>query len=255
MSTYRIFALKYAGPLVSSGAFLMWLRDWDTIRKRNYYIWCLKGKMETVVVDAGVSPNLAKERDLSEYESPAVVLARLGVEADEVRHVVITHLHWDHMSGVELFPNATFYIQHKEYRFWMTNRVARRPPFQFVSDTPSLAYLSSLEGTSRLVLLKGDHEIIPGITCLLAPGHTVALQVVAVETLQGKAIVGSDCAHVFANYQEDWPSSLVVDLIGWMKTYEKLRKIVSKPELLFPGHDILMMENYPRVAKNVTRLV
>ena len=115
--------------------------------------------------------------------------------------------------------------------------------------------MASLEGTERLVLLKGDQQILPGIQCLLSPGHTVALQTVAVDTAEGTAVIGSDCAHVFRNYREDWPSALIVDLVGWMKTYDKLRRKVSSPQLLFPGHDRLLMENYPAAAQDVTRLV
>ncbi|NIR14757.1 MAG: MBL fold metallo-hydrolase, partial [Desulfobacterales bacterium] len=65
-----------------------------------YYIWCIKGSGETVVVDAGVSPELASEKNLKGYISPAEVLSRIQVKADEIRHVVITHIHWDHTSGV-----------------------------------------------------------------------------------------------------------------------------------------------------------
>ena len=255
MSEYEIYALKFAGPFVRTGAHLMWYRDWDTLEKINYYIWCLKGADETVVVDSGVTPELARERELDGYASPAEVLARIDVKAEDVRHVIITHMHFDHANGVSLFPQATFYVQEEEYRFWAEDPIAERPPFASVSDDASTAYLKSLEGQDRLVLLKGDQEILPGIQCLLAPGHTVALQAVAVNTAKGTAILGSDCAHVFRNYHEDWPSVLIVDLVGWMKTYDKLRGAASAPDLLFPGHDRRMLDDYPAVAADVAKLV
>jgi glyoxylase-like metal-dependent hydrolase (beta-lactamase superfamily II) len=124
-----------------------------------------------------------------------------------------------------------------------------------ITDEAFKAYLSSFQGTDRLVLVEGDREVLPGITCLLAPGHSVALQAVAVNTEKGTAILGSDCAHTFRNYREDWPSSVIIDLVGWMKSFDKLRARVSSPDLLFPGHDILMSEQYPEVAKDITRLV
>ncbi len=254
MAEYQIYALKYAGPFTSSGAFLMWRKDWEKTVQRNYYFWCLRGEQETVIVDAGIPPELAKEKNLAGYVSPAEVLFRIGVRAGEVHHLILTHLHWDHSSGVGLFPKATVYLQEEEYSFALKNPISRRPPFQQSSDEKSKTYLASLEGTNRLVLLKGDQEVLPGVECLLAPGHTIALQAVAVKTSQGTAIVGSDCAHIFRNYQEDWPSALIVDLVGWMKTYEKLRKKASSPDLLFPGHDPLMSKNYPEVAKDITRL-
>ena len=255
MSDYEIYALKYAGPFVRTGAHLMWYRDWDKIEEINYYIWCIKGAGETVVVDTGVTPQMARERELNGYVNPVEALARMNVIADDVRHVIVTHMHWDHAGGVSLFPRARFYVQENEYRFWLQNPVAERPPFKHVSDAASNAYLASIENTDRLVLLKGNQPILPGIECLLSPGHTVALQTVAVNTDKGAAIIGSDCAHVFRNYTEDWPSCLIVDLVGWMKTFDKLRERVSSPDLLFPGHDRRLLENYPQVAKDITRLV
>lgn len=255
MPKYEIYAIRYAGPFTSSGAFLMWHKAWEKTEKRNYYIWCIKGAGETVIVDAGVAPELAIKKNLTGYVSPAEILSRIEVKADAVRHVIITHIHWDHTSGVGLFPNATFYIQDEEYRFWLKNPIAKRPCFEYVSDKTSQDYLASLEGTDRLSLLKGDQMILSGIECLLSPGHTVALQAVAVNTAKGIAILGSDCGHIFRNYREDWPSSLIVDLVGWMRTYDNLRAKASSPDLIFPGHDPLMSQNYPEVAQDITRLV
>jgi glyoxylase-like metal-dependent hydrolase (beta-lactamase superfamily II) len=255
MTEYEIYALKYAGPFDRTGAHLMWYLDWDKAETINYYIWCIRGGGETVVVDSGLTPQMAQDRQLDGYVNPVEVLARLNVQADEIRHVVITHMHFDHAGGVSLFPKATFYVQEDEYRFWVQDPVAKRPPFRSLSDPASTAYLNALENTDRLVLVKGDQQILPGIQCLLSPGHTVALQTVAVDTVRGTAIVCSDCGHVFRNFKEDWPSSLIVDLVGWMKTYDKLRDRVSSPDLLFPGHDRLMLEDYPGVAQDITRLV
>jgi glyoxylase-like metal-dependent hydrolase (beta-lactamase superfamily II) len=233
----------------------MWRMDWEKIETVKYYIWCIRGAQETVIVDTGVSPDLAKERDLTGYTNPAEMLSRIGIEADAVQCVILTHLHWDHASGASLFPKATLYVQEGEYHFWLKDRIASRPPFRDFLDEASKAYLASLEGTDRLCLLKGDQAILPGIECLLAPGHTVALQAVAVNTAKGTAILGSDCAHLFRNYQQDWPSSLIVDLVGWMNSYEKLRAKVASMDLLFPGHDPILSQNYPEVAQGVTRLV
>jgi len=255
MTDYEIYAVRYAGPFTSSGAFLMWLRDWDKLEERNYYIWCIRGPEETVIVDAGVDPALAEVRELAGYINPAGILSRIGVDADEVRHLILTHMHWDHASGVKLFGNATVYVQDREYRFWLNDPVAKRPPFRRMSDEASMEYLVSLEGTDRLCLVKGDQEILPGITCMLAPGHTAGLQAVAVSTAKGTAVLGSDCAHLFRNYQEDWPSSLTVDLVELMRTYDKIRERATSVDLIFPGHDVLMASGYPQVAEGITRLV
>ena len=255
MNHYEIYAIKYAGPFKSSSAFLMWQKDWEKTEERNYYIWCIRNYDNVIIVDAGVAPPLAGEKMLVNYENPAEMLSRIGVEAEKVKHLIITHMHWDHSNGVGLFPNARLYIQESEYNFWVNNPVAKRPAFRFLPDPMSTDYIATLMGTKKLTLLKGDQEILPGIRCMLAPGHSVGIQAVTVNTGRGTAIVGSDCAHVFRNYSEDWPTSLTVDMVALMETYEKLRKNASSPDLIFPGHDVLMATNYPQVAENITKLV
>jgi len=251
---YEIYALKYAGPFTSSGAFIMWMREWEKTFERYYFFWCIKGEGGPIIVDCGVSPELAKQKALTGYISPVEALKKIGVDASQVPKVVVTHMHWDHYSGIQLFPNATIYVQEREYNFWVKDPVAKRSVFQSATDNTAAAYLAQLENSARLVLVKGDEAIMPGIELLLSPGHTSGLQAVAIKTKKGTAILGSDCAHFFRNYTEDWPSALIVDLAAWMKTYDKLKARVSSPDLLFPGHDPLMLTNYPKVSEEVTRL-
>ena len=255
MPQYEIYAIKYAGPFISSGAFIMWMKDWDDVVERNYYLWCLKGPKTTVIVDTGVSPQMAQERKLAGYISPSEVLKKIDVDAVKVEHVILTHIHWDHAGGLSLFPNAHIYIQKNEYQFWMKDPIAKRPPFTFYWDELLKTEIEAIANEERLVQINGDRKILPGIECLLAPGHSIALQAVAVNTAAGTAILGSDCAHVFKNYQQDWPSALIVDMVSWMRSFDKLKSRVSSPALLFPGHDPLMSQNYTEIAKGVTRLV
>jgi glyoxylase-like metal-dependent hydrolase (beta-lactamase superfamily II) len=258
MPEHTIYAVKYAGPFNVYGGYLVWQWDMATteFEWENWYLWCIRGGADTVVVDTGADPELTRRRKKSPlFENPVDVLARVGVEAAAVKHVVLTHMHWDHVGGVHLFPQATFYMQEAEYRFWTQDPLAARPPFANLTDNASLEYLAGLEGTERLVLLNGDREILPGIECLSAPGHTPGLQAVAVDTALGKAILGSDAAHVFRNYDEDWPSAFSMDLAGCLRTYEKLRTIASSSDIIFPGHDVLMYDDYPLVAEGVTQLV
>jgi hypothetical protein len=44
-------------------------------------------------------------------------------------------------------------------------------------------------------------------------------------------------------------------MIAWLKSYDKLRAKASSIDLIFPGHDVIMLQNYPKVAEDVTRLV
>jgi glyoxylase-like metal-dependent hydrolase (beta-lactamase superfamily II) len=166
----------------------------------------------------------------------------------------VTHVHFDHVSGIQLFPKATIYIQEKEFNFWVKDPIAQRAPFLLVTDSVANRYLAKQAGKKRLRLIRGDKKILPGIELLLVPGHTIGLQAVAVNTAQGTAIVGSDLAHSLQSYKTDIPSAIITDMIVWMKSYDKAKAKVSSPDLLFPGHDLALMENYPKVAEDVTRI-
>ncbi len=253
--TYEIYALKYAGPLVRPASMVTWFQDMDKMTEINYYIFAIRGGGETIVVDCGVAPKLAQERNLNGYVNPAEVLKRIDIDAQRAKHVVATHVHFDHISGVELFPRATIYVQEKEFLFWMKNPIAKRAPFMQVTDPVGNHYLAKLGGTKRLKLIRGDKKILPGIELLLAPGHTIGLQVVAVNTTKGTAIVGSDLAHLFASYRTDIPSAIITDMIAWMKSFDKIRAKASSIDLIFPGHDPALLTNYPKVAEDVVQLV
>ncbi len=45
---------------------------------------------------------------LNASEQPDIVLAQLGYTPEDVRYLIVTHFHADHVSGLELFPNARF---------------------------------------------------------------------------------------------------------------------------------------------------
>ena len=253
--TYEIYALKYGGPYTRPASMVNWFQDMDKNIQINYYIFAIRGERETVVVDCGVDPELAKARNLAGYVNPAEALKRIDIDAQKLKYLVVSHIHFDHISGIKLFPRATIFVQEKEFNFWMKNPIAQRAPFLQVTDPVANRYLAKLEGKKRLQLVRGDKKILPGIELLLVPGHTIGLQAVAVNTAKGTAIVGSDLAHTFSSYRTDIPSAIITDMITWMKSYDKIRTKVSSPELLFPGHDLALLENYPKVAEDISRLV
>lgn len=253
---YKIFALKYAGPFTSSVALVLFLKDWDKKIDRNYYIWAVQGGGNTVVLDCGVRPGFAAEKNLRGYVSPDKVLKRIEIDAGKVEHLVISHIHFDHIGGIELFPNAKVYVQRREFDFWVYDPVAKRPPSAVVSDPVAIRQLGDLRGSERLVLVDGDQKILPGIELLLTPGHTIGLQSMAVKTAEGLAILASDCAHVHKSFETDNPSCLITDLPAWLRSYTKLReKVNGNFKMVFPGHDVKMLDDYPKVTEDVTQLV
>lgn len=254
---YEIYALNYGGPVERPQSFMRWLGDFSIMEKGSYFIWILKpaqGDGPVIMVDAGLTVERAAQAGTPNHVDPVQVLAGLDLSPEDIEHIILTHLHFDHTSGIELFPKAKIYAQKTEFEFWIKNPLSFKPALAQLKDEKSLNLLAEMEGTDRLVLVDGDQTVLPGVKCLLAPGHTPGLQAVAVQTSQGRAALGSDCGHTFSNYADCWPSCLIFDLPAWLESMDRLKNEVSKPELLFPGHDPLMASNYPQIAPGVTRL-
>ncbi len=252
--TWEVYALKWAGPLKSPGAVLMWNQDWDQQVERAYFVWCLLGPEGPVVVDAGVPPEGREGRDLPNYVSPAEMLARMGVDAGEVRHLVLTHLHWDHAGGMTLFPRARVYVQRTEYDFWTGHPAAKLPVFQLLGGPVVAEGLARTKAEGRLALLDGDAELLPGLDCLLAPGHSPGLMALRAQTAEGACVVGSDAGHTFRNYAQTWPSIFVTDMAQALLSMERVKAAAAAPRLCLPGHDLAMLEGYPRVAEDISRI-
>ena len=102
--TYEIYALKYAGPFTRPAPMVNWFQDMDKRIRINYYIFVIRGEGETIIVDCGCSPELARERDLAGYVNPSEVLKRIDIDAGEVNTLVVTHIHFDHISGIGVLP-------------------------------------------------------------------------------------------------------------------------------------------------------
>ncbi len=253
---YEIYAIKYAGPFTRRLARVLYGKGWDENIEINYYIWAIQGKEEFVIVDAGCGPTGAREWNLKAYANPVEVLARIGVNGLNVKKVIMTHMHFDHVGGMEMFPAAfpmaTFYVQKKEYDFWIKNPLSKRP--QFNRDEIGLKAMADLEGTDRLALICGDQKIMPGVELLLAPGHTPGLQAVAVNTAKGTAIVASDLAHIHRALEEDITGTIYMDLLACLASYDKIRAKAASLDLVFVGHDAKMYTDFPKVAADVTRL-
>ena len=98
--------------------------------------------------------------------------------------MLVTHLHYDHVSNAKLFPNAQFVVSRTGFHLTLD------PPVPGLCPTSALprdvlAYFAG-EARDRLILADDEApEILPGIDAFYIGGHTLCSQAFTVQTRAG----------------------------------------------------------------------
>jgi glyoxylase-like metal-dependent hydrolase (beta-lactamase superfamily II) len=192
-----------------------------------------------------------KRKDVADYTRPDKALARIGITPDEVTDVVITHMHWDHADGADLFPNARVWIQKDEFNYY--TREAKPPSGNNEMDEVSAMVKLNTQGRVRLV--EGDaREILPGVTVYTGGRHTFASQYVGVNTKAGRVVIASDNVYLYENLDKHVPIAQTFDAKSNLAAQDRMKRLATSPRLLVPGHDPDVFVRFPKPGNGVARV-
>lgn len=255
MSDWEVHAVKYADRNSRTrGDSFIFDDNHDAPHAMDYFMWVLRRGDEVILVDTGYDGEEAASRDRPIRMEPQEALAPLGLKAEDITKLIVTHLHYDHAGGLHLFPNATLYMQAAEMAFatgpCMCHDTLRLP---FTAGHICEAVQRLYAG--KLVFFDGDGEVAEGVTAHCIGGHSRGLQCVRVRTSAGWLVLASDAAHYYENFEARKPFPIVVDLQNMLDGFDTLYRLASKPSLIIPGHDPLVREKFPQEkAAHITRL-
>ncbi len=245
---WEVYALKYAerNSRTRADSFLF-DDDHSSPHDMDYFIWVLKSDDQTIVVDTGYDAVEAERRDRPILRDPAQSLEVLGINADDVDTVIITHLHYDHAGGLNRYPKAKFHLQKSEMEFatgpCMCGEVLQMPfTVDHVCEMVRKVY------SGRVIFHDGDGAVDDGVTVHCIGGHSRGLQVVRVKTASGYICLASDASHYYENYIKQKPFPIVVDMENMISGYAKIQKLASQKSLVIPGHDPLVTKVFPLVG-------
>ena len=172
-SPYTIYAVQYARRETTSTE--LFYGDYhNTPMKMTYFVWALVNDQHTVVVDLGFTEEVGTRRGREFMRCPSVGLAELGIDCASVSHVIVSHMHYDHVGNYDLFPNATFYLQEDEMRFY-TGKYVRHAAFRRSIEVDDVVAMVRYNYEGRLTLVDGVREIVPGVHVHRVGGHTAGL--------------------------------------------------------------------------------
>ena len=249
--TYEVYAIRYATiprfPVASL------IKGADTSRRLDIamMVWLLKGSDgRNVLVDAGFHrDDLLRRWHPTDFVAPSEAVERVGVKPNDVTDVIISHVHWDHLDGIDLFPNARVWLQRDEFEHHLDSagNVKDR-----AIDAADAKVLADIARQGRLKLVNGDDkEIISGITVFTGGKHTFASQYASVRTAVGTVVIASDNAYLYENLERHVPIAQTLDTASNLTAQKRMLGMASDPRLIVPGHDPAVFERFPRPGNGV----
>ena len=222
-----------------------YLRGWGDTMDLPLIMFVIEGGENPIVVDTGADIDRAWDTHRIRMEQtiderPDVALRSVGIDPEDVRVVVNTHLHWDHSSNNHLFPNARVVVQQRELDFAQKPVPWHRRQFEAMTHGP--AAWQRAEGA--IVAIEGDTEVAPGVTLVTLPGHTPGSQGVLVEADTTRYLIAGDCVYLYDNWVGDdeadhVPVGLFTDLVAYEESLSKIERLECE---VIPSHDFRVIE-------------
>jgi glyoxylase-like metal-dependent hydrolase (beta-lactamase superfamily II) len=190
---------------------------------------------ERILIDTGLNPDAIA--DPAAYYARPDVFAVFALEQEQsvaeqvdvgtLTKVVLTHLHWDHVGGLERIPaSVPVVIQRSEWQAGHDEAAVRRNVF-LARDYA--------DAGRELILVDGDCDLLGdgSIELLLTPGHTPGHQSIRI----GDLVLGADVSHFASGLDDHRFPIFADDHEQQRRSAERLRAMRDAGLKVIPGHD------------------
>lgn len=174
------------------------------------------------------------------------LMASENIQKEDITDVVITHFHPDHIGGnfdekkQLIFQNAKFHMHREEWDFWHSSLSDAQSPFFkfFVADQ-----ITPLKDWGLNLFSGESNEILPGVTAVLAAGHTPGHFAVHMN-FEGEQLLYASDAFIHPLHIErlGWRTKYDMDHEEAKKSRQKLLELAYSENMLinafhfdFPG--------------------
>jgi glyoxylase-like metal-dependent hydrolase (beta-lactamase superfamily II) len=210
-------------------------------------VWLIRGEGRTILFDTGFHrPEWFERFDVADYLRPDSAVMLAGVDPADVTDVIVSHAHWDHMGGIDLFPNATIHIQRDEYDYY-TGPAWREGGRHGGIDPEDIAHLLRRNIAGQVVPVEGDDvEVLPGIRAYTGARHTYASQYILVEGTE-PVVLASDNCYLFRNLETHTAGAtfLPSDRAGNEEALSRMERLAGAAGRVIPGHDPEQFRRFP----------
>ena len=254
--TYEVYAISYG--VIPDFPVSGLVAGADRSRKLDIQmmVWLLKGANgANILVDSGFyREKFFKQWKVKDFIKPSEAVAKVSLKPEDVTDLIITHMHWDHADGMDLFPKARVWIQQDEYSYY-TGEAWQPNGNHGGVDQDDVMALVKLNTEGRVRLVKGDdQEVAGGIKVYTGGRHTYASQYVGVNTKGGIAVIASDNCYLYENIDKHAPVAQTWDAASNLKAQDRMKQLASNLRLIVPGHDPSVFTRFPAPGNGVAKI-
>jgi len=166
-----------------------------------------------------------------------VQLKKIGLSPDDIRYVVLSHMHLDHGGNIAKFPNSTLVVQQDEVSNAFWPKAGTGGPY-VLGD-----FLGLRDGKQRMIQLDGDMDLFGDGTVVVKRwvAHTPGSQMMTVKLKNsGLMILTGDNVYFRENVEKNIPPNIVLayNPTGFYTAYEWIRQqMASQKADFFTAHD------------------
>jgi len=204
------------------------------------------GNNDKLITDLGYWGGLAKtfEVKMTPEDAIDVQLGKIGLKPDDIKYVVVSHLHLDHGGNVAKFPNSTLVVQDDELSFALFPDAPFAAAYIPGDINPLRAGLGSAQPNAGPMLrLHGDFDLFGDGSLVVhrSRGHTKGSQMLIVRLPKtGTVILTGDSAYFRENVEKNLIPNIVLayDPKGVVQGYEWIRRMMADENAnFFTAHD------------------
>lgn len=174
---------------------------------------------ELVLFDTGMSP-----------DGITAALSAAGITPDQIDVVVLTHMHPDHIGGLQgaggpVFANARYVTGAVEHNHWTI-----APSEVFTANVVPL--------NDKLTFLDEGGTVAPGITGLMAAGHTPGHMMFMLESAGQRLAITADTAnhYIWSLAKPDWEVKFDADKAAAAATRRAVFGMIAADRIPFIGY-------------------
>ncbi|EPG73904.1 metallo-beta-lactamase domain protein [Leptospira fainei serovar Hurstbridge str. BUT 6] len=232
---------KYPNYLTDSG-------ETDGEQELAFFFYLVKLNKRIILVDSGISSEETRSKyGIQDWVSPDKILLKAGIRPTMITDIILTHFHFDHAGGLDLFRNARIYVHPKEWELlkktnWFSNQAKT---------------LYAREKERKVIFLESSAELFPNFRIIFTRGHTPGHS--AVEWLRAPKnrvlITGDECYFIEHCIEgTGLPNSAASSVRNNREFLHYVELLAEQGTKIFTSHDPIILEQNPEVFPRIFKI-